>query len=155
MAAGLSLPRENLEALRRRLNEQADLDAGDFVKKIWIDVPMPIGYVTLPLIEELEKLGPYGQGFEQPLFARKGVRFSDLRVLGKNRNVLRMRLWEDNGAGFAGTGADGIMFGEADALEAELRNAESIDILYYPKINSYNGRRTVQIQIRDCKVHEG
>ena len=148
MAAGLSLSEEQLEPLRKRLNENADLSEEDFIRKMWIDAPMPIGYVTAQLIEELEDLAPFGPGFERPLFAEKGLKASDLRVLGKNRNVLRMRLSEANGIAL-----DAICFGEADAMREELKEASSVDILYSPKINEFGGRRSIQIEVKEYMVH--
>ena len=148
MAAGLSLREEDLDAFRHLLNEQAKLSTEDFVHRIWIDAPMPIGYVTPKLIGELERLAPFGQGFERPVFAEKGLRASDFRILGKNRNVLRMRLKEDRGVQL-----DAIIFGDAEKMMEEIRQAETIDVLYYPKINEYNGRRTIQIEIREYITH--
>ena len=148
MAAGLSLSEDQLEPLRRRLNENAALSEEDFIRKIWIDAPMPIGYVTAQLIEELDSLAPFGPGFERPLFAEKGLKASDLRVLGKNRNVLRMRLSEANGIAL-----DAICFGEADAMREELKEASSVDILYSPKINEFGGRRSIQIEVKEYMVH--
>ena len=147
MAAGLSLPEENLEELRRRLNTDTGLTDEDLIRKHWIDVPMPIGYVTARLIEELDSLAPFGQGFERPLFAQKDLKVSDIRVLGKNRNVLRMRLTEESGITL-----DGICFGEADAMWEELKNVKTLDILYSPKINEFGGRRTIQIEIREYRT---
>ena len=144
MAAGLSLEESQLEPFRKAINEQAGLEEKDFVHKVWIDAPMPIGYVTAKLIGELEHLAPFGQGFERPVFAEKGLTVSDMRVLGKNRNVLKLRLREARGVQL-----DGIIFGEADRMMEEIRGADSIDILYYPKINEYNGRRTIQIEIKE------
>jgi single-stranded-DNA-specific exonuclease len=108
---------------------------------------MPIGYITARLIEELDSLAPFGQGFERPLFAQKDLKVSDIRVLGKNRNVLRMRLTEESGITL-----DGICFGEADAMWEELKNVKALDILYSPKINEFGGRRTIQIEIREYRA---
>jgi single-stranded-DNA-specific exonuclease len=83
MAAGLSLLKENVDELRRALNEKAELSEEDFVKKVWIDGPMPLEYISEPLIEELDLLEPYGQGNEKPLFAQKDLSIRSVRVLGK------------------------------------------------------------------------
>lgn len=144
MAAGLSLPPENLEAFRRRINENAKLTEADFVQKVWIDVPMPLSYVTENLIGELARLEPFGQGNEKPVFAERGVEAAELRVLGKNRNVLRMMLREQNG-----NVMPGILFGDADALKEEIENKRLINILYYPEINEYRGYRSLQAVITD------
>ena len=90
MAAGLSLLKENVEELRRSLNEQAMLGPEDFIRKVWIDVPMPLEYISQPLIEELDLLEPFGQGNEKPLFAQKNLFIRSVRVLGKNRNAIKL-----------------------------------------------------------------
>ena len=84
MAAGLSIEERNIEEFRRRLNEDADLTERDFIPKIWIDVPMPLEYVSEGLVEELRYLEPFGQGNEKPQFAQKDLTIRRARVLGKN-----------------------------------------------------------------------
>jgi single-stranded-DNA-specific exonuclease len=83
MAAGLSLKKENVDAFRRRLNENAGLTEDDFRAKVWIDVPMPLGYVTEKLVREMKLLEPYGQGNEKPQFAEKGLYIRSCRVMGR------------------------------------------------------------------------
>ena len=144
MAAGLSLRRENLEAFRRELNRQAGLSPEDFRKTVWIDAAMPVSYVTERLVQELALLEPFGPGNEKPVFAEKAVRLRDLRVIGKNRNVLRCRVLDG-----AGPGVDGILFGEADRMREELSAMDQVNILYYPEINEYNGIRRLQIVISE------
>ena len=97
MAAGLSLEKENIDEFRRRLNEDAELTEDDFVRRIWIDVPMPFDYISEPLIQELELLEPFGQGNEKPLFAQKGLHIRSVRVLGKNRNAVKFSLADREG----------------------------------------------------------
>lgn len=146
MAAGLSLYEENLSSLRKALNENCHLTDEDLTQKIWIDAPMPMSYVTFNLVEEFARLEPFGNGNEKPLFAEKGVRTVNMKVLGKNRNVLKMDLISHEGRVF-----HGIMFGEADALKSELEERHSISIIYYPQINEYNGQKTLQMQIEDIR----
>ena len=93
MAAGLSLPEANVEQFRLELNRRAALTEEDFVPRIWIDVPMPMSYVTEELVQELELLEPFGQGNEKPQFAQKDLRIRNARVLGRNRNALRNYPW--------------------------------------------------------------
>ncbi len=146
LAAGMSLREEDLEDFRDKLNTdaQSSLKEDDFIRKIWIDAAMPFGYISEKLIREIEKLAPFGQGFERPVFARSHIRVSGLKVLGKQKNVLRMRLTDENGISL-----DGIMFGDAEELYRELIGTGEISVLYYPKINEFNGRRTIQLEIRD------
>lgn len=147
LAAGLSLEADKLDELRKRLNADAELTDEDFVRKVWIDAPMPISYVSERLIRELDSLAPFGNGFEKPVFAAKGVRAGDFRVLGRQRNVLKMTLRDDYGGCM-----DGILFGEAEAALAELKNADRISILYYPSVNEFAGRKTLQIEIKDYRI---
>ena len=147
MAAGLSIKEEDVPEFRRRLNENAVLTEEDFIPRVWIDVPMPLEYVTEGLVEELKGLEPFGQGNEKPLFAQKGLMIRSLRVLGKNRNVVKLGLVTDTGLSM-----DGLLFGDGDAIQRELAGKDRIDIVYYPDINEYNGNRTLQAVIRNYKA---
>lgn len=147
MAAGLSIKEEDVPEFRRRLNENAVLTEEDFIPRVWIDVPMPLEYVTEGLVEELKGMEPFGQGNEKPLFAQKGLMIRSLRVLGKNRNVVKLGLVTDTGLSM-----DGLFFGDGDAFQRELDGRDRIDIVYYPDINEYNGNRTLQAVIRNYKA---
>jgi single-stranded-DNA-specific exonuclease len=147
MAAGLSLKRENVDPLRDRLNELAKLEEDDFVRKIWIDVPMPLEYINEPFIEELDLLEPFGQGNEKPLFAQKGLSIRSVRVLGKNRNVVKFSL-----ASGQGMPMDGLLFANGDSFLEELLDSRKIDVIYYPTVNEYNGNKSLQIVIKNYKI---
>ena len=143
MAAGLSLEEENVERFRRKLNEQSGLTEEDLVEKVTIDVPMPIHYIRKDLVQELSLLEPFGQGNEKPLFAQKNLWISQMRVFGKNRNVVKMRLTDENGYPM-----DGVYFGNGDEFAEEGRGKRKISIVYYPDINMYQGRESLQVIIR-------
>lgn len=143
MAAGLSLEEENVERFRRKLNEQSGLTEEDFVEKVTIDVPMPIHYIRKDLVQELSLLEPFGKGNEKPLFAQKNLWVSQMRVFGKNRNVVKMRLTDENGYPM-----DGVYFGNGDEFAEEGRGKRKISIVYYPDINMYQGRESLQVIIR-------
>lgn len=147
MAAGLSLPKENVDKFRKCLNEQARLTYEDFIRKVWIDVPMPLEYINEPLIEELELLEPFGQGNEKPLFAQKGLNIRSVRVLGKNRNAVKFSLATDQG-----TPMDAMMFADGDSFLEELGDSRVLDVIYYPAVNEYNGNKNLQIVIRNYKI---
>ncbi|WP_313074845.1 single-stranded-DNA-specific exonuclease RecJ [Lacrimispora sp.] len=147
MAAGLSLERENVEPFRNRLNELAKLGEDDFVRKIWIDVPMPLDYIDEPLIEELDLLEPFGQGNEKPLFAQKGLSIRSVRVLGKNRNVVKFSL-----ASGQGMPMDALLFTNGDSFLEELLDSRKLDVIYYPTVNEYNGNKSLQIVIKNYKI---
>lgn len=146
MAAGLSLPEENLEAFRRELNRGCGLSPEDFLQELWIDMSMPLSYISGRLVEELSLLEPFGTGNEKPVFAAKGVQLTDLRVIGKNRNVLKCRVREETG-----TCMPAVIFGEADRMEKELKEFSRVNITYYPEINEYNGYKTLQLVIGDYR----
>lgn len=144
MAAGLSLKEENVDLLRRRLNENCTLTEEDLTPKVVIDVPMPLSYVTRSLVEQISLLEPFGKGNTKPLFAQKGLRVLSMRILGKNHNVAKMQLLDDQG-----NVADAVYFGEAEAFRAFVESRERISITYYPEINSYQGRETLQAVIHN------
>ena len=148
MAAGFSLPEESVSEFRRRLNENAKLTPEDFIPKVWIDVALPFEYVTEELIEELERLEPFGQGNEKPSFAQKDLTIRFCRVFGKNRNVVKLTLVNERGCSL-----DAVIFTDGDQFEQERAGRCTIDIIYYPTINEYNGKRSVQLVIKHWKLH--
>lgn len=148
MAAGFSIEEGHVEELRRRLNEQADLKPEDFIPKVWIDATMPLEYISSGLVEELKLLEPFGQGNEKPQFAQKGLQIRSARVLGKNRNAVKLSLVTEKGLAM-----DGMLFTEGDRFLEELGEKKMMDVVYYPDVNEYNGRRTLQIVIREYKLH--
>ena len=148
MAAGLSLEEKDIDEFRRRLNADAELTEEDFVPKIWIDVPMPFEYVNEKIVQELKDLEPFGQGNEKPLFAQKSLTIRNVRVLGKNRNVVKMNLVTNTGHPF-----DGLLFADGDRFLEEQTGQNTIDMIYYPDVNEYNGTRTLQAVIRNYKFH--
>lgn len=143
MAAGLSLKPENLELFRETLNNNCHLKEEDFVKKVWIDVPMPFEYASERLIQELGILEPFGQGNEKPLFAERNVKIQSAHVVGKNRNVVKMRLINEHGYPI-----DGVWFGEGDSFIKEMGDKNRMNVVYYPDLNTYNGMVSVQVVIQ-------
>jgi single-stranded-DNA-specific exonuclease len=148
MAAGFSLREEDVDEFRRRLNAQAGLKPEDFIPEIWIDVPMPVEYISERLIHELTLLEPFGQGNEKPQFAQKGLHIRQVRVLGRHRNAVRLSLVTESGHPM-----EAILFTEGDRFEEELGAQRTIDVIYYPEINEYNGNRSLQIIIKEYKLH--
>ena len=146
MAAGLSIEESDIDEFRRRLNENAKLPEDDFVPQIWIDVPMPFEYVNEKIVDELKGLEPFGQGNEKPLFAQKSLTIRNVRVLGKNRNVVKMNLVTNTGYPF-----DGLLFTDGDRFLEEQTGQNTIDMIYYPDVNEYNGTRTLQAIIKNYK----
>ena len=146
MAAGLSLPEENVSELRRRLNKNAKLREEDFVRKVWIDVPMPLEYITEALIEELQKLEPFGNGNEKPQFAQKNLAIRNTRVMGRNRNAVKLSLMTEGGFTM-----DAMVFCDGDAFVEEQKGCGKMDAVYYPAVNEYNGNRNLQIVIKEYR----
>lgn len=144
MAAGLSMVEENIRQFRKKLNENCTLSENDLIPKVMIDVPMPISYLTEAFTEELKVLEPFGKGNTKPLFAQKNLCVSKLRIFGKNRNVAKMILTDANG-----NWKDAVFFGEADEFGEFVSMHDTISVTYYPEINEYQGRRTLQVVIKN------
>lgn len=160
MAAGLSLPKENIEILRQKLNEVTTLTQEDFIAKIMIDVPMPLHYITEDLISQLELLEPFGKANEKPTFAEKDLNIISAKILGKNQNVLKLKVSNSNKCIM-----DAMYFGNLEKinnfvtekygqeewnkmLEGKENNVK-LSITYYPTINEYNGYRSIQVVIKN------
>ena len=146
MAAGLSMEEENIEKFRRKLNENCTLTEEDMVEKIVIDVPMPMSYVTIPLIRQLGQLEPFGKGNTKPIFAQKDIRFSNCKVFGKNRNVVKMKAQDS-----FGFGAECIWFGDGDEFLERLKERDVWDVIYYPSVNSFQGRESIEMIIQNIR----
>lgn len=158
MAAGFSLEEHNLNELRKKLNQNCTLSEEDLQQVVYIDVPMPLDYVTPNLIEEFEKLKPFGVGNPQPLFAQKNVRLVAATIMGKNKNVLRVKLQSETGNYF-----DGISFMEPSEFESfllEKYSKETVDafmlgkavdiyvsICYQPGFNEFRGVKSIQFRV--------
>ena len=144
MAAGLSIKEDNIERFRKRLNENCTLTEEDLRPKIVIDVPMPVSYISRELVEQLSLLEPFGKGNVKPLFAQKNLSVLNLRIFGKNYNVAKIKLTDGSGAP-----VDAVYFGEAEKFAEFVKSHERISVTYYPEINSYQGRETLQAVIRN------
>lgn len=144
MAAGLSMEEKNVELFRRRLNDNCTLTEQELIPKIMIDVPMPISYLSKKLTEQLKVLEPFGKGNSKPLFAQKNLRAVGIRVLGRNRNVAKMLLIDENGIKM-----DAVYFGEAQEFVDFVQAHDTISVTYYPEINVFQGRENLQVVIKN------
>lgn len=142
LAAGLSLEEGNVERFRQTINELADLTEEDLQMKVSIDMLLPFPYITEQLIKELELLEPFGKGNTKPLFAERNLRVISPRIFGKNRNVLKCRL-EDA----AGNQIEAVYFGDVEACLKAMEEKQVMSFTYYPSVNEYMGRRTLQLTI--------
>jgi len=144
MAAGLSLQEKQIPVLRSRLNDQCQLEPEDFITKVLIDVPMPVSYITRPLISQLHLLEPFGKGNTKPLFAQKNIKLMGCRIFGKNRNVVKMKAVDEQGFEM-----EAVYFGDGESFVNEISDKKMFSIAYYPTINSYMGKENIQIVIRN------
>ena len=158
LAAGLSMNPENVEPFRQAINEVCVLEEADFVEKVSIDMQLAFSDITEHLIEELELLQPFGKGNPKPLFAEKNVEVLNARLIGKNHNMLKMQLKD-----MQNQLMEALYFGDAEAfmeflsdrygrdrVKGLLRGKASgvrLSVAYYPGINEYMGRKTLQIVI--------
>lgn len=164
MAAGMSLKRENVDKLRNDLNLSCSLTDEDLIPKVYIDMQLPLKHVNFKLIEEMKCLEPYGKGNSKPLFGEKNLKIKKVRILGKDKNVVKMDLISPSNISF-----DGILFSDSQAFTDEINtkygnrqldnvlkgldNDIMIDILYYPDINEYNGRTNIQLVINNFRFN--
>lgn len=139
-AAGLSMKRENLESFRKMINDHCTLTPQDLTEKVVIDMEMPFSCVTEGLIRELALLEPFGKGNTKPVFAARNVRLMDMRVMGRKKNVLKMRAVDANG-----NTVEAVYFGDVENLSG--RKDTLLSITYYPTLNEYMGQATPQIVI--------
>lgn len=144
MAAGLSLDKDNIDRLRRELNSNATLTEEDFVPVTWIDVPMPLSYVTMSLVTQLNMMEPFGKGNEKPIFADRNLLVRNVAVIGKNASVCKLQLECSDG-----NIVDAIKF-QLDGSDMVSRG-DVISMVYYPAINEFKGRRTLQFIIQEWK----
>ena len=158
LAAGLSLPKENVGKFREMLNKKCTLTEEEMKEKVTIDMEMPFGCVTEGLVKELELLEPFGKGNTKPVFAARDVTLLGARILGKNRNVLKLQVQDVNGCRI-----EAMLFHHADdflgKLEEQYGKTEveallkgrgrqiRISMTYYPDINAYMGKKTPQIVV--------
>lgn len=162
MAAGFSLKEENIDEFRKRLNEKTTLNEDDLLRKVTIDTVLPLDKITYDLVNELERLEPFGKANSKPLFAEKDINVIKAMILGKNRNVLKMKLKTK-----AGKSIDGVYFGDIETFEEVIRdkygndqliklydgsyNDVKLDMVFYPDINEYNGNVSLQVVVQNYR----
>ena len=160
MAAGLSLPEANVEIFREKINACCGLTEEDFIPKIKIDIPMPVDYPDISLVNELSLLEPFGKANVKPQFADKNLGIDRAVVVGKNQNVFKLTLKTERGksisAVYFGDVEEfreyyGRKYGENEVQQAFLgrTNAIRMSVIYYPEINRYQGNESIQIVIKN------
>lgn len=162
MAAGLSLKEENIEKLRKNLNDNCTLSEEDRIPKVLIDTALPFKNITLDLVEKIQCLEPYGKGNSKPIFAEKNITILRANIIGKNKNVIKLYLGSRDGKLM-----EGILFNEVDRFESFIieefgeeelsnlylgaRNSIMVDMVFTLDINEYMDRKSIQVQIRDFR----
>ena len=163
MAAGLSLPVENIDVLRKRLNEQCKLTDEEMIPVLRLDKSLSFAEINLGLAKEIKALAPFGKGNPAPLFGSKGIRADRIDLIGKDKNILRMTLSEpQSGIRLSAISFDGYsqlkemlqeLYPEEDCGKMILSSqlADLLDIVYSIDVNTYNGRSSVQLVIKDFR----
>lgn len=146
MAAGISLKEENIQILHKKLNENCTLTEEDLAEKVVIDMMMPIAYISRRLIQQIDLLEPFGAGNKKPLFVQKNLNVSRVRILGKNRNVAKTQVVDEHGYAM-----DALYFGDVEKFQEYAAGHRRMMLTYYPTINSYMGRETLQITIQNYR----
>ena len=162
MAAGFSLKEENIDAFRDKLNENTTLTEEDLFKKVTIDAVLPLDYISYELVNDLERLEPFGKANPKPLFGEKDINVIKAAILGKNRNVLKLKLKTKNGKPI-----DAVYFGDIEQFEEAIiekygkdqlmklydgsYNDVKLDMVFYPDINEYNGNINIQIVMQNYR----
>lgn len=161
-AAGLTMSRDNIEALRQRLNADCGLTGGESGTRLLLDMEMPLSYVTVGLVEEFSKLEPFGKGNPEPLFAARDVRIVSGRVIGKNRNVGKYVIADRSGRTYEMICFESLgrfddflkeRFGEGSVEDIysgyRASGDYTVSIAYVPEINRYMGRESLQFVLKD------
>ncbi len=162
LAAGLSLEEENLEHFRQAINQTSGITEEDLVEKVCIDMQLPFSIVSEEFVKELKVLEPFGKGNQKPIFAERQVKINDAKILGKNRNVLKMKVQDSKG-----TELDAMFFGdipefmnyiqtkfgktEYEKMLSGRQNNISMFFTFYPDVNEFRGIKSMQIIVQKYK----
>lgn len=162
MAAGLSLQEDKIDELRKDLNDKCELTDEDLTRKIMIDSSLPLEYLNINLIEELDVLEPFGKGNAKPVFGVRDAKVTKAMLLGKEKTVLKLRLLTKNNITI-----DAMIFNDLENFESKViekygneeldnlynksNNNISMDFTFYPSINEWNGNKNIQIIVNGIR----
>ena len=162
MAAGMSIPNENIDEFRNRLNDVTTLTDEDVIPKVSIDMGLNLSQINYDLIEQISLLEPYGKANPKPTFGMKKLKVVEANILGKNRNVLKLKLSDGR------LYIEGIYFGDIEGFENSIKdelgeieynkvfngipNNLYLDIICMPDINEFNGNKKVQLVISNYRI---
>ncbi len=163
LAAGLTIQRDELDKIRKELNNRADLNEQQLTPKLMIDVPMPLRYVNMGLIAQLDSLEPFGTANPRPLFAEAGLKVNGLYIYGKRGNVMNISVTDSRGGRFMvmtfdpeGVIEDIKKWFTEEVCDKMLKGAYTgvmLDIAYQPQINEYRGERNIQFLLKNMRPH--
>lgn len=140
MAAGLSMPKENIQPFMERMEAGCTLTADDLIEKVTIDAAMPFSYVNQRLIEQLSLLEPFGVGNKKPLFAQKNVSLLHSRMLGKDQKAGKYTVLDENGCRY-----ELLHFGDQKRLLECWQEKGKLSVTYYPELNVFRGKSEIQL----------
>lgn len=164
LAAGLSIKEENIDKLRKRLNSNCTLSNEDIIPKIRIDRQLKLKEITFGLIDDIEKLEPFGKGNSTPVFAEKNISVFRVYLIGKEKNILKLycrpegsfekfdAICFDGGDKFINMIKD--VYGEERAMDI-LNNKPAnlkMDLIFSPSVNEYNGNVSLQLVVKDFRL---
>ena len=140
-AAGLTVARENIPALRERMNRilREQIDAAVFVRTLDYDMEVPFRNWTTETLAELDLLEPTGYGNPVPVFLLSGAQVQSMRRVGRDLSHLQLQLLTPES-----TLVKGIAFSMGEEAE---KDHLDIDVLYRPVRNEFNGRTSIEAQI--------
>lgn len=161
MACGLSIEEDKLDEFRTKVNQNSRLTEEDLVKKILIDSSFFANKIDFDLIEEIDRLRPFGKANPRPILGDRDLEIIFAKIIGKNKNVLKLKLLKNNKT------IDAILFSEAidkynyllekfgENVMSQLENSiacnAKIDIIYYPEINDFNNVNNIQLNLIDLR----
>jgi single-stranded-DNA-specific exonuclease len=164
MAAGASLPVENIDILRRRLNETCTLTDEDFVPIIYIEKELALDEITYELAQSLQLLAPFGKANKQPAFITREIYTENAEIIGQSGTTLRLAFRSETGRKIRAVAFQSVdkfkeMLAKSYSKEVcegfssgHLRNlAVKMDMAYHIEINTYNGNSSLQLRILDFR----
>ena len=148
-ACGFTLKSEDaLDGLKTSLNKIADsvLSENDLVKGISVDMELCFDEITLDFAERIEALAPFGIGNPTPKFASFGVRVESVSLVGSDGKHMKLRFGQN------GLSLSAIAFGFGEKFDAILNEGDLVDIVYEVAVNTWKGKRSVDLKIVDIKA---
>lgn len=164
MAAGFSLPIENIDKLRSHLNETCPLTENDLQPMIRLEKQLSFDEIDLGLARELRTLAPFGKENAAPIFASKMIYIKKFYLIGKKKDMLRFQLYDSASSKIiSGISFDGFdlfkkivehLYGKdnCDKILSEGTIHVPLDFAYTIDINEYQGREEVQLMIKDFRL---